>query len=90
MALPRITVWLQREDYDAFKQLAPHDPNLPDTFDDWLQQAEKDAAKLESDGRSMNKVIVNPKEFAEYCRASGIEANYVTLIQFAAFKVHRR
>lgn len=80
---PRIAVWINRDDYDAFKGLSPNDPDLPDAYDDWLKIATEQAAKLEASSIPVEKVIINPQQFAAYCRASGIDTNNVTRGGFA-------
>ncbi len=84
-----IAPWFEREDYDSFKALVPDDPDFPDTFDEWLKLASEQAAKYEARG-GFEKVIVNPQEFAVWCRASGLDANSTTLGAFAVSKAYRQ
>ena len=85
-----IAVWIKREDYDAFKSLCANDPDLPDTFDEWLQRATEHAAKTEARGDTIDKVIVDPQEFAKWCLAAGVDRNNVTLSGFAVAIARRQ
>jgi hypothetical protein len=84
-----IAVWIRREDYDAFKTLCPNDPDLPDTFDEWLQRATENVTKSAVRGDTVNKVIVDPREFAKWCAAAGVDRNNVTLGGFAVTVARR-
>ena len=70
-------------DYKALKRLMPDDPDLPDTYDEWFNLASEQAAKAAKGGRTMEKITVNPDEFAVYCDRAGLDRNYWTLGAYA-------
>lgn len=76
---PQPAIWIRREDYDAFKRLSPNDPNFPDTYDEWLKDASEQIAKSEARGLVVDRIVVDPQQFAAFCKAGGIETNYATL-----------
>jgi hypothetical protein len=86
MTLPRIFAWFSREDYDAIKGLSPNDPDLPDTFDEWLELATQQVANLEANGVAVKKVVINSQEFSAYCRACGVDPNGALRGAFAVVK----
>jgi len=79
---PRIMGWLRRDDYQTFKRLSPDDPDLPDTYDEWLKLASEQINNLKANGIVVKKVTIDPEEFAVYCRASGINPNTHTRAAF--------
>ena len=83
---PRIGAWFRREDYEALKKLSPNEPDLPDTFDEWEQIATKQVAEIETAGGLVEKVIIDPQEFAIWCRASGVKPDSVNRSAFAVQK----
>jgi hypothetical protein len=76
---PQPAIWIQREDYDAFKRLSLNDPDLPHTYDEWLKVATEQIAKSEAGGLVVDRIVVDPQQFAAFCKAGGIETNYTTL-----------
>jgi hypothetical protein len=90
MPLPRIAAWFRPDDYDAIKRLSPNDPDLPDTFDEWLQAATKQIADLELNGIAVQKVVVNSKELSAWCRGSGVNPDSVGHSAFAVAKSWRQ
>lgn len=79
----RVAVWIKREDYPAFAELMPSDPEFPHTFDEWDKMTSEVVAKLEAQGTSIKKIVVDPKEFAHYCKQSGLAASSHVLGAFA-------
>src|SRR5438552_17269405 len=73
---PQPAIWIRREDYDAFKRLSPNDPDFPDTYDEWFKDATEQIAKSESRGLVVDRIVVDPQQFAAFCKAGGIETNY--------------
>lgn len=78
----RIAPWFRREDYDAFRRLIPDDPDMPDTFDEWLKVATEQVAKSGAHG-GIKQVILDPDKYARWRRAAGLDANYETIRAFA-------
>jgi hypothetical protein len=90
MSSPQIAVWFTREDYPAVKRLSPHDPELPDSFDKWLNQEMKRAAKVEACGIPVRRVIVYSWEIAVYCRRCGCDADDAIRGAIAVVKAHQK
>ena len=55
--MPATVYWLSRADYDAAKKLIP---DLPDTFDEWLQKALRNVATTKATGREVVRIAVEP------------------------------
>jgi hypothetical protein len=87
---PKVAVWIERKYYDALKALSPNDSDLPDTYDEWFKLATEQIAKLEASSITVNKVVINPQEFAAWCKASGVETNNATLGGFAIALHHKK
>ena len=81
MARNRNVPWFERENYDAIKRLIT-DESMPNSFEQWLEAATKQISELTAAGIGVEKVVINPKEFAAWCRASGVDHNFATLGAF--------
>ena len=86
MSNPSYMPWIRREDYDAFRRLCPGDADFPETFDDWLKVATAYVRRDEANGRRVIKAHVEPKEFAAWCQAAGLNRNGASLNAFAIKK----
>lgn len=86
MAREHLIVWIEREDFDRFREIIGHDPDFPDTFDDFAKRFDERFAKAESNGFITKKVVAHPDEFASYCAAAGLDHNAVTLGAFAVYR----
>ncbi|TKS58242.1 MAG: hypothetical protein EWM72_03134 [Nitrospira sp.] len=91
MLSTRIVISLLRDEYDAFARLAPNDPDFPPTFDEWLRRAadelEKDVAK---GYKHVQKVVIHPQEFADWCNAIGLKPCFIYLGAFGTAKAARK
>jgi hypothetical protein len=71
-----------RDDYEAIRRLVTDEPQLFDTFDQWLDAANKRVEEFSAKGILIEKVTINPQDFITYCRASGINHNSASLLAF--------
>ena len=65
--------WYRREDYDRIKAMFQDGGNLPDTFDGWLSSAQGLYDKLTREGHVVEKALIDPDTFPDWCRANGVE-----------------
>lgn len=71
-------------DYQAFRRLIDRD--LPDTYDEWLDLANKGSLDNIGKGHVSEPVDVDPNEFVRFVRATGASANLHWLYNFAQQK----
>ena len=81
-----VGAWFRREDYPAIKALSPTEYNLPDTFDEWNEIATSQVAEMESNGMLVEKVIINPQEFALWCKTRNVKPDGPSRARFAIEK----
>jgi hypothetical protein len=74
------------KEYDTVRATIGPDPQYPKTYDEWLQLATKRVANLESGGWTINKVVVEPKEFIRFCDSKGLDRGVAALGLFVASK----
>ena len=74
--MERIGIYIEREEYEAFRKLAPDDSEFARSYEEWMKRYAK--------GDIM--VSVAPGEFAEYCEQSGRSPSFHALTQCAAKK----
>jgi hypothetical protein len=90
MALPPIVPWFDASNYAAVKAACGSESYFANSFDEWLQRETQRVADFEAKGIGSNKVIIDSKEFAAYCRTSGVEPNSEILRGFAVAVHHKR
>ena len=79
----RVFPWFLRNDYEFFKRISQDDSSLPDTFEEWLEVAEKQIVEYEVNAIAIQKVVIHPHEFTAYCDAIGLNRDSVARDSFA-------
>jgi hypothetical protein len=82
MARTQIIPWFDRENYDAIRGLVGDDA-IPDAFNEWLEATIKLVDEGTARGIAMEKVVIDPQQFAAWCLASGLQHNLTTLRAFS-------
>lgn len=75
--------WYAREDYAAVLNVMRDPEVLPDTYEQWLQKAERQLRDWEAKGWIMIRAIIDPKTFPEWCRARGLDVDAKARMAFA-------
>lgn len=86
MSLPRVVVWIERDDFDAFKRMAPSDTFLTEAYDEWLAIARQQVEELRANGQLVRQVVVRPHEFEAYCQKVGIAPDGTARMAFAVLR----
>ncbi len=81
-----VAAWFDAQDYQYFKALSPVEQVLPNTFEEWLELAEKQIAGLEANGFVVEKVTIDPVEYVAWCQTSSHEPNAASRAAFAVYK----
>jgi hypothetical protein len=78
---PRLFFWFENpEVYESIRQAINDEPELPPSFQQWLQTGLHRIAELEATGVVCQKVSIDPQQYFTWCRTSGgIECNLATL-----------
>jgi hypothetical protein len=71
------------EDYEAIRHLVTDEPQLFDTFEEWLDAADKRFEKFIAKGITVKKVFVDPQEFTAWCSATNVGHNRASFLAFA-------
>lgn len=82
----RIEPWLSLHEYHEFKKLAPDDPALPDTYEEWLEKANEMIQVFIMCGVPVERTPIYAEEFFHYCEACGLNPDGVARASFAVFK----
>ena len=78
---------LLAEEYNAFVALL--NLELPATYNGWLERSAKENAARSAQGYFLKRVVINPQEFSDYCRACGQNPSLTMLNAFAVAKSTR-
>jgi hypothetical protein len=70
------------EDYEAIRHLVTDEPQLFDTFEEWLEAANKRFEKFIEKGIAVKKVFVDPQEFTTWCSATNVGYNSASFLAF--------
>jgi hypothetical protein len=70
------------EDYEAIRHLVTDEPQLFDTFEEWLDAADKRFEKFIAKGITVKKVFVDPQEFTAWCSATNVGPNRASFLAF--------
>lgn len=63
--------WYREDQWQLLKSTASDAENIEDTYQEWLQSAEKAMKRLEKQGFKPGKVDLNVKEFNGWCEREG-------------------
>lgn len=83
-------VWYHQEDYLKIKNIMVDSRNLPDTYAQWLKQANHRFQQLVAQGHSVEKVYLDPSTFSTWCAARGLDVNADARMTFANDFVARK
>ena len=72
------------KDYESFRRFLGAD--IPNTYNEWLKFADKEANRVRTKGNIPKLMEVNPDEFARYCAKEGTHRDFVSLKAFALQK----
>ena len=93
MALPKYTgvAWYHSAaDYTLLKHISADGHELPESFEEWIEQAEKNVSLFTTQGWTVEKVFLDPVEFPAWCRALGMKIDSLARIGFASAVVARK
>ena len=76
--------WYEREDYPHILAVSADAAELPDTYDDWLRQAEQVCRLAEREARRVVRVPCKAEQLVAYCHATGKNVDSHCRAEFAA------
>lgn len=86
MTKARIQPWLEKEDYEEFRGLAPGDPALPATYDEWEEINLDQEMIFRKSGIKVERVYLDVADFSAYCTSCGLNPDGVARAAFAVQK----
>ena len=86
MANARIQPWLKEENYEEFRRLAPDDPSLPATYDEWQEITLDQEMIFKKSGVPVERVYLEVADFSAYCASKGLNPDGVARAAFAVQK----
>ena len=75
--------WYQREDYPRIRDMMADAGRLAATYDSWLVSAEQVASEVERSGIAVERVLLRPEEFADWCVARSLTRDGAARSRFA-------
>ena len=93
MALPKyagVAWYHSAADYTLLKHISADGHELPESFEEWIEEAEKSVSLFTTQGWTVEKVFLDPVEFPAWCRALGVKIDSHARIEFANAVVPRR
>jgi len=83
-------VWYRQEDYFKVKTLMSDSRKLPDTYAQWLKQANQGFQQLTAEGLLVEKVYLDPDTFPAWCSERGLNVDAHARMTFANEFVGRK
>jgi hypothetical protein len=78
--------WFTEQTYSIVKAfILPH-LDMPDTYQEWCDMQTKKIAELEAKGDTVEKIEVNPYEFARYCERRQCKYDTAAILSFLFVK----
>jgi hypothetical protein len=81
--------WYTKEEWTALRERIG-DEALGVSYEDWLATATEQTARLEKSGVTVRKVAVVAKEFFDWCKSRGCDANSRTRAEYVTSRLYRR
>jgi len=76
--MERIGIYIEREEYEAFRTLVPDDSEFARSYGEWMER----------NAKGDMVVTVGPDEFADYCDKTGRRPSFYALTLCAAKKAN--
>ena len=70
-------------DYALLKHISADGHELPESFEQWIDQTEKSVSLFTARGWTIEKIYLDPVEFPAWCRALGLKIDAQARIAFA-------
>jgi hypothetical protein len=79
--------WMNKQDWPRWLAI---DPEFQPDYDHWLKRTEAAVKEIEATGAFVEKVIIDPDEFVEWCRINGRKVNSRGRSAYAALTLAKR
>jgi hypothetical protein len=76
--------WFREVDYPRILAMMGSRHPLPQTFDKWLRVSKESFARLSGLGLPIQKCIVDPEQFAQFCRQKKLKPGYQACVAYAS------
>ncbi len=82
--------WYRRDQWSRLRQAAADADVLEDTYDEWLQMAQKTMLNLAEQGVRAERVDIDLDELVEWCRAKNRPLDGKARAEFTSRKLKQR
>jgi hypothetical protein len=82
--------WYRPEQWERLREVSVDRDKLADTFDEWLETAEKSLPEMRKAGIYAEKIDVDVEELVAWCQALGREVNADTRVEYVALLTRQR
>ena len=82
--------WFRKEDFASLRDVFSDRENVHDTWEEWLQSALKMEAAIKAQGGRAERVDIEPKAFADWCKRNGLKTDGRGRQAFAAAAIASR
>ena len=76
--------WIRKEDYAACLLVFEDGREFFDTWEQWVEGAQKGEAEFKADGHIVERVYIDPHTFPSWCRSEGVGTGREGRTRFAA------
>jgi hypothetical protein len=79
--------WMHKEDWPRWLAI---DPDFQPDYSHWLKRMEATVKQFEDKGTLVEKVIIDPDEFVEWCRVNGCKVSSQARATYASLTLAKR
>lgn len=79
--------WMRKEDWPRWLAI---DPDFQPDYDHWLKRMEATVKRLQDQGTLVEKVLIDPDEFVEWCRVNGCKIDSKNRATYASITLAKR
>jgi hypothetical protein len=78
--------WYMREQWEDFRRVSAD--KVEDTWEEWVENAERRIAQLKKEGVSVQKIVVDLPELQFWCRTKNRACDSSARAEYVTFKLH--
>ncbi len=82
--------WYSETDYEDLLEMMADGEDLPNTYQEWLDLSLAIEKELLKEGYPVTRIMIQPKQFASWCRIHGLKPNAKARAEFAAKQAMRK
>jgi hypothetical protein len=81
--------WYLPEDYDAIRRIMADRDQIPDSFIEWRDKAQRFEEEKRREGHIVVRALIDPETFPDWCRSRGLNVDAQARMAYANFVAYK-